>query len=212
MLLLAVTLVVGRMIADQSEPHEPSPQGSLHTGAPRVGGSLTTADERLRAEVTVRGLSFADAANEAVASGFLHFFDGDYQTAMQRFNEAWVLDPDNGDLYHGFALLIFERGDTTGAERMFRAAIARQRVSASAYANYGRFLIAAERYGEAAGVLEDALAREPGFAPAEARLAIAHFGAGEVDAACRRARAVIDRAPDAEASVLEDILDHDACG
>ncbi len=29
-------------------------------------------------------------------------------TAMKRFNQAWLLDPDSGDAFRGFAVMVME--------------------------------------------------------------------------------------------------------
>jgi len=43
---------------------------------------------------------------------------GDLDTAMKRFNQAWLLDPNNPEPYKGFAEILKQRGDLAGAQMM----------------------------------------------------------------------------------------------
>jgi Tfp pilus assembly protein PilF len=50
-------------------------------------------------------------AKFSVAQGWDAFDKGDLNVAIRRFNQAWLLDPENGDIYYGFALVTHLRGE-----------------------------------------------------------------------------------------------------
>jgi len=53
------------------------------------------------------------------------FFDaGDTDTAMRRFNQAWLLDAENADVYWGMGLIENRRGNTDSAVALFQEGIA----------------------------------------------------------------------------------------
>jgi tetratricopeptide (TPR) repeat protein len=43
-----------------------------------------------------------EAAKELVLLGFNYFYEGQLQTAMKRFNQAWLIDSTNAGIYFGF--------------------------------------------------------------------------------------------------------------
>ncbi len=43
---------------------------------------------------------------------------GDSTTAMKRFNQAWLLDPSNPQVFKGFAAVLRKQGKSQDAERM----------------------------------------------------------------------------------------------
>lgn len=51
-------------------------------------------------------------------NGTYYFFKGDYDTAMKRFNQAWLLTPDSSDIYWNFAILLEKQGKTDQALAM----------------------------------------------------------------------------------------------
>lgn len=48
---------------------------------------------------------------------------GNLDDAMRRYNEAWLLDPENFEAHEGFARVLLARGQTTAALPHFRKAI-----------------------------------------------------------------------------------------
>ena len=49
-----------------------------------------------------------------------YYYNGDLNTAMKRFNQAWLLNPEYPDSYFGFASLLESQGDTTEAKRFYK--------------------------------------------------------------------------------------------
>lgn len=51
------------------------------------------------------------ASHYAVLKGWEQIEKGDLETAIKRFNQAWLLNPERGDIYWGFVVASAERGD-----------------------------------------------------------------------------------------------------
>ncbi len=174
---------------------------------PMIGAALAIMAGRMVAD-----LSTPDLPHDPVREGFEHLFADRFSKAELLFEEARTLDPQNGEAWHGLALVALSRhGDIARADTLFRKAIELPGTSPVAFGNFGRFLIAESRYAEAIPVLEKALARDPDFDAARARLAIALFAAGRKDEACRLARSIGDAVPDAEEPLIERIRDEPDC-
>lgn len=50
-------------------------------------------------------------AQRAIMLGWQFIAKGDVENAIRRFNQAWLLKPDRGDVYWGFAVATGNRGD-----------------------------------------------------------------------------------------------------
>src|SRR5260221_9416180 len=88
----------------------------------------------------------AQVSDKSVQLGWQYFSKHDIPTAMKRFNQAWLLDPDNGDAFHGFAVLVMARDhDATQADALFQQGLIKPRQSPGIYLDYGRFLLTANR-------------------------------------------------------------------
>ncbi len=61
-------------------------------------------------------LSWTGQGDRLLASGNL-------DDATRRYNEAWLLDPENFEVHEGFARVLVARGQTAAALRHFRKAI-----------------------------------------------------------------------------------------
>jgi len=52
------------------------------------------------------------ASEHLVRLGFTHLYQGDIETAMRRFNQAWLLDPTNENAYWGYGAIYFTFNDS----------------------------------------------------------------------------------------------------
>ncbi len=84
----------------QSDPVLKGADDALIEGTTREFGSRSAASKR-----------FADA-------GFEYYFRDDLATAMRRFNQAWLLDPNDPDVYYGFMAVLNDRDMHCEARRM----------------------------------------------------------------------------------------------
>ena len=63
------------------------------------------ADEEFLERVSENGSSLKEASKELVFLGLDYFYQGRLQTAMKRFNQAWLIDSINPGIYFGFWLV-----------------------------------------------------------------------------------------------------------
>lgn len=154
-------------------------------------------------------------AEKAVDVAFSHFLKRDYVTAMRQFNQAWLLDPNNGDIYHGFALVVFERDrNVAEAEVLFWIAIRLGNASSGAYSDFGRFFVLLGRYADAADIMAEGLKIDPGFVDMRRRRAVVLMMLRNYDEACAEAaRAEVDYRKEgrAVAKPVRDILSSPSC-
>ena len=157
------------------------------------------------------------ASNDTAMVGFDYLFKRrDPATAMQRFNQAWLLDPDNGFAIHGMALVLAIRdNDSKGAETLFARSIASKRTSPGSFMDYGRHLLMQRRPAEAVPVLEEGRRRYPlpkdGISETEALLASAYVESGQTTEGCALAQARVNDAPPNLKNTLREILRMSAC-
>jgi tetratricopeptide (TPR) repeat protein len=85
--------------------------------------ALRTADERFIGEVTEKFGSREKASNAWVEQGFRFYQRDDLASAMRRFNQAWLLNPNNPGVFHGYSSVLYDKGDNCGAMRMAERAL-----------------------------------------------------------------------------------------
>lgn len=64
-----------------------------------------------------------EACREMVRFGWKHYAKGDLDTAMRRFNQAWLLDSLNADIYWGFGMILTDRGSFSEAVSYYNRAL-----------------------------------------------------------------------------------------
>lgn len=102
---------------------------------------LKAADERL-IEGTIKKFGNREkAAAEIVERGFRLYLQDDLAVAMKRFNQAWILDPDNPEVYWGFATVLHNRGENCEAMRMIDKSLSFGRYITGLYADAGRIIV-----------------------------------------------------------------------
>jgi hypothetical protein len=158
--------------------------------------AMLEADQRLIAAALETGLSRAQASDKSVQLGWQYFQQRrDIATAMKRFNQAWLLDPENGDAFHGFAVLVMARDHAPlEAGTLFRRGIAAPRQSAGIWLDYGRFLVMTNKPAEAVAPLRMALSFADMGPDAGALLTLALARSGDLPAACAEKARIRDGA------------------
>lgn len=104
--------------------------GELDPGEiPMYGGLDRRADPVLRGadqaliEGTAKEFGSRRAASERfVDQGFRFYFQDDLSTAMRRFNQGWLLDPENPSVYYGFMAVLNDREQFCAAREMVERA------------------------------------------------------------------------------------------
>jgi tetratricopeptide (TPR) repeat protein len=88
--------------------------------SPKYGDAVKSqgqqeADHQLIEEYTKQQGTRPKASEVLVKHGFDYLYRGDLKTAMYRFNQAWILDPKNENVFWGFAVIYFNFGDFDNA-------------------------------------------------------------------------------------------------
>lgn len=96
---------------------------------PMYGGLDRQADPVLKGaddaliEGATREFGSREAASERfVDQGFRYYFQDDLSTAMRRFNQGWLLNPNNPDVYYGFTAVLNDREEFCDARKFVEKA------------------------------------------------------------------------------------------
>lgn len=63
------------------------------------------------------------AVEEGLKTAWYYFSKHDYKIAMRRFNQVWLLDPDNEQVFYGFGLLMELDGNMAKAIEYYKKAL-----------------------------------------------------------------------------------------
>ncbi len=167
---------------------------------------LSARDQEFIASLEKAGRTRQDAAKEVLAKAWDAYGKKDYRAAIKQFNQAWLLDPESGNPYHGFALISTVRDKNADeAEKFFKMAIGKPGVSANAYVSYGRFLYLVDRHDEALTQLNKAISVSPKVRNARLHMALIYRKKGNTIQACDWARKAKENGDDEEPGLLEEM-------
>lgn len=159
-------------------------------------------------EILSQGYTRKSGSRAVVKRGWDYDRKNDQATAMMRFNQGWLLDPENGDSYHGFAVMLAKRGDEPeDIERYFLKALLKPNVSVVAHVDYGRFLWMQKRLDQAMKVLHGALEIEPKAYLARAHIAFIHYLRRDAKKACHWAKLAEKNGDDLEKGFRENMCE-----
>lgn len=78
------------------------------------------ADNDFKAEIFKKIKSPEEASKKMVEVGFGYIYEkGDFMTAMKRFNQAFLLNKNNADVYYGYGTIYFNLGAFEEAREQF---------------------------------------------------------------------------------------------
>lgn len=131
-----------------------------------------------------------------VAKGWESFHDKqDPITAMKRFNQAWLMYPNNSGVYHGMAIMsLVIKGSNqyphcpyslSRAEILFEKALAKEAPKPGVYADFGKLLFLQKRFEKAIDVLLTAVEMDPNIPPAYMHLGGSYAILEKYDDACK---------------------------
>jgi tetratricopeptide (TPR) repeat protein len=164
----------------QALPLEEQP---LYGEMPKTADTQKADDQFIAAAVKYG--TRAQTSDHSVTLGWQYLAKHDVPTAMKRFNQAWLLDPGNGNAFHGFAVIVMDRDhDSARADKLFQQGIAAPRQSPGIYLDYGRFLLKKKLPADALPPLRKALNVPTMGADAESLLTMALYESGDLAAAC----------------------------
>ena len=194
-------------------------QASLPAGEVPMYGDVTRLDRLNKVETDYiaslekSGKTRQDVAREVLKAAWAHFQKAEYAHSIRKFNQAWLLDPQNGDSYHGFAVVTLVRDKLPAeADRYFRMALAKPGVNVNAYVDYGRLLWMGERLEESLGMLNKALSISPKAHNARSNIALVYYKNHDWSKACEFARAAKENGDDLQPGFIEEMCAKGATG
>ena len=169
-------------------------------------GDIKKGEEAMIAIIAKAGSSRETVAKDVIKTSFKYFKKGRISSAIKGFNHAWFLDPENGDVYYGFALITESRkGNSEEIEKYYRMAVSKPRVSVEAYVDYGRFLLVQSRFDESLLLLQKALELSPAARNARANISVVYFKKGDHAKACEWAKGAQVNRDQLEPGYLEEM-------
>ena len=175
-------------------------------GGQEKNAAMKAADAEFLESVGKQGLAREEGARQAIALGWSYFAKRDLPTAMKRFNQAWMLDPENGDAYHGFAVVSASRGAAPAElEKLFLLAVSKPRHNARATVDYGRFLWTQGKLDQSLVQLDKALAESPKAFNARSNMAFVYYRKKDFVKACEWAKGARGNGDELEPGFLEDM-------
>jgi Flp pilus assembly protein TadD len=213
--LVAVALVfsisLGCQVAAHAEPIEAAPGIVVSRKAfpapvneqPFYGFREKTpqqraADAALLASVDA-GPGRVAAVQRLLDLGLQALATGDFGQAARRYNQAYLLQPGRGEIYHGFAAVAEGRfKDAAFAEELFQIALKLKPGEAAIQADYARFLLIQKRAGEAVPLLEAAVRNPRAQAQHWSNLGFGYAQTGRLKEACESLRVAESKGPPAE--------------
>lgn len=123
----------------------PSSRGNGIDQFPMYGGmdrqsvpALKAADDELISGVSKAYGSREKGSDAFMEQGIRYYQQGDHSKAMKRFNQAWILNPRNPDVFWGFAIVIHEEDKYCEAKDMIDRAVELNLSKPVALADAGR--------------------------------------------------------------------------
>jgi Tfp pilus assembly protein PilF len=154
------------------------------------------ADEKFIDAIVAATASREKAFEETSKRAWLAIQAGRVREAAIRFNQAFLISPEQSTVYHGFAVIAQARfNDFDAADELFKIALKQPNPVKALKADYGRLLLIAKRPRDAQEVLDQAVKESPDFSDAWTNLAWARFQNGDAAAACAAAEEAAKKRP-----------------
>jgi Tfp pilus assembly protein PilF len=200
------------MFVPQPYAAPPPAEQAMYGDADRAA-KLKDSDKAFIASLEKAGRTREAVAKDVLREAWVLYQKVEYGPAMRRFNQAWLLDPENGDAYHGFAVITLVRDkQVSEAERLFRLALSKPGVNANAYVDYGRFLWIGDRLDESLAQLHKALELSPRAHNARSNIALVYYKRRDFTQACEFARAANANGDDLQPGFLAEMCGKGATG
>ena len=153
-------------------------------------------DEKFVSAIVAATGSREKAFEETTRRAWMAIQAGKVREAAIRFNQAFLISPEQSTVYHGFAVIAQARfNDFDAADELFKIALKQPNPVKALKADYGRLLLIAKRPRDAQAVLDDAVKESPDFSDAWTNLAWARFQNGDPAAACAAAEEAAKKRP-----------------
>jgi Tfp pilus assembly protein PilF len=153
-------------------------------------------DEKFVSAIIAATGSREKAFEETTKRAWMALQAGRVREAAIRFNQAFLVSPEQSSVYHGFAVIAQARfNDFEASDELFRIALKQPNPVKALKADYGRLLLIAKRPRDAQAVLDQAVKESPDFGDAWTNLAWARFQNGAAAAACAAAEEAAKKRP-----------------
>lgn len=121
---LVLAVLVGCTTPPTAGSRVPIDQVPLYGGMDRSAyPQLKAADEKLIRDTVAHYGTRSKASAAFVNNGFAYYQKNDLENAMRRFNQAWLLDPGNPEVYWGFGSVLNDQGKNCEAMQMMDKAL-----------------------------------------------------------------------------------------
>ncbi|NVJ90618.1 MAG: hypothetical protein HWE34_03120 [Methylocystaceae bacterium] len=168
--------------------------------------AMRQADEKFIQFILSKGFTRETAAIDVIKRGWKFFQNKNYKTAMERFNQGWLLDPENADSYRGFAVLAAETNKPrTEVEKYFQMALTKNHGSTQAYADFGWYLITQNELDKAIVILQKGLKADSKAYNVRSTLAFISYLKKNYPQACKWAKDAKENGDKLEKGFLEDM-------
>lgn len=120
----------------------------MYGGLDRSAPAVKAADDKLIADATHAFGSRANAARAWVEQGYRFYQANQLGMATRRFNQAWLMNPDNAEVYTGFAAVVHDQNRFCDAMKMMETALSLKPPSfQGVYADAGRIAARCAAHG-----------------------------------------------------------------
>ena len=124
-------------------------------------------------------------AKGAVELGWSYFKKDDPATALKRFNQALIIDPNFAPAYFGMAYVYSYQNKLDLAIQNYRKSIEKDPTFSHSYSNLGLALLYSDKPKEALPNLKKALDIDPKNGDAHVNIALYYFAAGDYSSSWR---------------------------
>lgn len=111
-------------------------------------------DEEFRQTCLEQFGSIDSSVNVQIDHAWRYYYNNQLETAMKRFNQAWLLNSEFPDSYFGFASLLETQGKTTEAQRFYRMGLDKDVKKARAEICYQRIADCKEQLKDINGTIK----------------------------------------------------------
>ena len=123
-LSLLMMVFIGFASTSQAEGQVPIDQVPMYGSMDRSAvPELKVSDEKLISDTTRYYGSREKASAAFVNNGFTYYQRDDLANAMRRFNQAWLLNPINPEVFAGFGSILHDQGKVCEAMQMMEKAL-----------------------------------------------------------------------------------------
>ena len=112
------------------------------------------ADDDFRKECLEQFKTIDSAVFVQIDNGWRYFYHNDLKTAMKRFNQAWLLNPEFPDSYFGFAALLDIQNNKKESERFYEMGLNKDNKEERAQICYQRIADCKEQLKDIKGTIE----------------------------------------------------------